>query len=93
MFCLQNKKRSSQTRNRKLYFDQLEERAMLSIVYPVDPSAVTVDNGILTATFIPLENLTINPRATVDLTALPGDPTENLSIKNTANNGSLNITG
>ncbi|MGA2062510.1 MAG: hypothetical protein ABSG67_18675 [Thermoguttaceae bacterium] len=81
------------SRGRRLVFDQLENRMLLSISYPVDPSAVVVDNGSLTANFIPVDNLTIDSNATVNLTPLSGNPTEDLSVKNATNDGSLNITG
>jgi hypothetical protein len=92
-FFQRKRKNTVLPRGRRLIFDQLEDRMLLSISYPVDPSAVVVDNGTLTANFIPVDNLTVGADATVDLTPLPGNPSEDMSIKNAVNNGSLNITG
>jgi hypothetical protein len=91
-FSPKKRKPSVTSRVRKLMFDQLEERTLLSLTFLVDPSAITVDGGALTANFIPVDNLTIDSDATVNLTMLSGNPVENISIKNTTNNGSLNVS-
>ena len=44
---------------RKLRFDQLEERTLLSISFPIDPSIVNVQGGTLTAPSIVCDTLTI----------------------------------
>ena len=94
MWFFQNKRKgASTTCTRRLTFDQLEDRNLLSITYPVDPGVVSVDGGTLTADYIPVDNLSIGSDATVNLTPLSGNPVEDLSVKNAVNNGSLNITG
>jgi hypothetical protein len=93
MWFSKKRKVASISRSRKLYFDQLEDRTLLSLTYPVDPSAITVDGGNLTANFISVENLTIESDATINLIQLTGNPVENISIKNAINNGALNVTG
>jgi len=92
-FSQEKRKRAFISRGRRLTFDQLEDRTLLSISYPVDPGVVAVEGGTLTANYIPVDNLTIDTNAAVELTPLPGNPTEDLSIKNAANNGLLDITG
>ena len=82
MWFFQNKRKgASTTCTRRLTFDQLEDRNLLSITYPVDPGVVSVDGGTLTADYIPVDNLSIGSDATVNLTPLSGNPVEDLSVK------------
>ncbi len=92
-FSRKKGKGASLKHTRRLTFDQLEDRTLLSLTSPADPTVVSVGGGSLTANYIPVDDLNIASDATVNLVPLPGNPAESQSINNAVNNGSLNVTG